>query len=317
MEEPEEILRKIMEFEEQYRPQFTNLIKQSIVDNVSLEDGDLNIEDDDTYPQLPEYRPITKTSVSDTNILSMNNNNNNKDRHHSQSPLNTFVNPLENTLENNDDNDTPSLQQQFLSFSQPAPNTMPSYNLKKKPNHRHKQTPIMARAGSSQNSIKLIDQDSFLIIDDLQYNSDEDRSDSNDNDEDRDRFIVRPKIQDDNDNEDGDDQDGSGGGGGSVKRYSSEEDEFEESQPKDPLIEEYDMISHEIHKSKLKLRKLDRQMTVAQRNGTSASDLVKQHADIKVKISQLISKRRALESHDIVRDYIKEDDTPTVEIGVF
>ncbi|MCP5006477.1 MAG: hypothetical protein GY941_21445 [Planctomycetes bacterium] len=39
-------------------------------------------------------------------------------------------------------------------------------------------------------------------------------------------------------------------------------------------------------------------------------------SDIKIKISQLISKGRELETHGIVKDYIKEEDTEPVDIDV-
>eukprot|EP00486_Rosalina_sp_Unknown_P008344 CAMPEP_0201578376 /NCGR_PEP_ID=MMETSP0190_2-20130828/25214_1 /ASSEMBLY_ACC=CAM_ASM_000263 /TAXON_ID=37353 /ORGANISM="Rosalina sp." /LENGTH=93 /DNA_ID=CAMNT_0048011481 /DNA_START=21 /DNA_END=298 /DNA_ORIENTATION=+ len=93
-----------MEFEEQYTPQFTNLIKQSLVDNVSLEDGELNIEDDDHFPQLPAAAPTTKTSVSDTNVLSIQQN---EPRHPAQSPLNSFLDPQSS--------DKPNVESQLMS----------------------------------------------------------------------------------------------------------------------------------------------------------------------------------------------------------
>ena len=76
----------------------------------------------------------------------------------------------------------------------------------------------------------------------------------------------------------------------------------------DPLIEEYKSVSFEIHRAKLRLRKLDRKMTLASRSGESQSDLVKEHSDFKIKIAALISQRRSLESHDVVRQHIKSEE---------
>ena len=91
---------------------------------------------------------------------------------------------------------------------------------------------------------------------------------------------------------------------------------MESSEDEDPLIEEYKSVSFEIHRAKLRLRKLDRKMTLASRSGESQSDFVKEHSDFKIKIAALISQRRTLESHDVVREYIKreEDDEADNEV---
>eukprot|EP01084_Bolivina_argentea_P084583 152909_1 len=242
MDEPENILQKIMEFEHTYTPQFNNLIKQSLIANVDIDDDPEN----DIYPQLPDAPPppVQRKSASDSAIATIN------DHTHS----------IEALLSN-----------------QPSPTKRI-----RKPIHRHKETPIMSRVGINPSPIKMIDTNSFLITDDIEYHSQE---------------------------EDEDDMD--------ANRYSSsEEDEFEEDKPQHPLIEEYDSISHQIHISKMKLRKLDRQMTMAARMSESQSDFVKKHSDIKIKIAQLISKRRELETHDIIREHLKDDEVDTVEIDV-
>eukprot|EP00484_Ammonia_sp_Unknown_P026703 CAMPEP_0197037548 /NCGR_PEP_ID=MMETSP1384-20130603/14729_1 /TAXON_ID=29189 /ORGANISM="Ammonia sp." /LENGTH=811 /DNA_ID=CAMNT_0042467863 /DNA_START=124 /DNA_END=2559 /DNA_ORIENTATION=+ len=329
MEEPEKILERIMNFEQEYTPKFTNLIKQSLVDNVTL-DIEYDV-DADHFPQLPD------TQTSDTQSSNTSNNDN------IAVPMSSFQ---------------PSHQQPSLkeSQSQPVPNAMPSYQANarnRKTAHRHKETPII-QLGASQNSIKLIDQNSFIIADDLRYESDDDEEADRDdsakqdesaaaNKEEEDQYTTKPPTIDDrlqpattppleytqncqdpfadavngavpaeqNQDED-DDEDG---GGGSVKRYSSEEDSAsEEEEPSDPLVEEYESVSHEIHRCKLRLRKLDRQMTMAQRQGTSQSNLVKQHSEVKIKIAELLSKRRQLESHEVVRRFIRENEDDTVEI---
>merc|ERR1712154_116450 len=86
------------------------------------------------------------------------------------------------------------------------------------------------------------------------------------------------------------------------------DDLLESSEEEDPLIEEYKSVSFEIHRAKLRLRKLDRKMTLASRSGESQSDLVKEHSDFKIKIAALISQRRSLESHDVVRQHIKSEE---------
>ena len=232
MEEPDKILAKIMNFEKTYSPQFTDLIKQSLIENVTLEDDEHN----DTYPSLPEPNTSSKSQIPFT----LNNTN---------------LSPLISTI-------------QSSSQSNPIPNI--------KQIHKHRPTPIMQKPGSSNsNGIKHVDSNSFILPDDLQYES-------------------------------------NSGSNSSHSSHSQSESEEEVH----PLCTEYDEVSHSIHVLKIKLRKLDRQMTVAERRHESQSQYIKDYSDYKIKIGQLQSKRRELETHDVVRAHIKMDEVDIIEIDV-
>eukprot|EP01084_Bolivina_argentea_P282563 483695_1 len=162
MDDPEKILSKIMNFERTYTPQFTDLIKQSLIDEIDI-DGD--IDSHDTHKHKDTYQ----SKFSSTYSIS--------DRHSFQSPLSSYNKPYSK----------PSIESQAISLSQPPPNTMPSYDNKHK-KHKHKTTPFMSR--DKPNSVKIIDTNSFIITDDLQYNSDSNSEEEEEDDDNNNNPLI-------------------------------------------------------------------------------------------------------------------------------
>eukprot|EP01084_Bolivina_argentea_P049074 90302_1 len=204
MEEPENILEKIMKFEEIYTPQFNNLIKQSLIEHVTLND-----EDDHLYANT--------SPTPNANVIPTITNNKSKNEEYE-----------------------PDLPKPHLLSSLSHPVPMPSH--KTKPTHQHKSTPIFKRDNNPK-KVELIDPNNFIanLPSDLIYDSDEEE-DSN-----------TPSHK--------------SSGSGSVQYHLSDYDDGDlndddDEEEQDPLIIEYDDVSHQIHVSKLKLRKLDRKMTM-------------------------------------------------------